>query len=115
MKHLLQALPVAVALLVTGPVLADPGKDESGHGYRRGHERSEYKQQYRDWNCKVERKWERNGDYKEERKCRSPTQEYREQPAYGYYEAAPAYMPAPRSPLPVAPGITFHGTVRIPN
>lgn len=43
--------------------MADPHKDESGHG-RRAH-----KEEYRDGHCKVERKWEGNGDYKEERKC----------------------------------------------
>jgi hypothetical protein len=102
-------------LLVTGAAFADPGKDESGHGKRRGHERSEYKETYRDWNCKVERTWKRDGDYKEERKCRSPRPEYTERPAYGYYEPEPIYAPAPRSPVYGEPGITIQGTFRLPN
>jgi len=46
------------------PALADPWKDESGHGWRGG----EYKEEYWDGRCKIERKWEKDGD-KEERKC----------------------------------------------
>ena len=30
----------------------------------------ERKQEFWDGNCKIERKWERNGEYKEERKCK---------------------------------------------
>ncbi|HEY8606067.1 MAG TPA: hypothetical protein VIM12_02995 [Noviherbaspirillum sp.] len=59
----------------------------------------------RDGNCKVERKWEKSGEYKEERKCEGPRQ--------GAYEQAPVYVPAP-PPVVVEPGITIHGTVRIP-
>ena len=76
---------------------ADPWKDESGHGrWHKGYERSErysgrrhryddnrwqrraFKEEYDDGFCKIERKWERNGEYKEERKCRGGY------PAYGY-------------------------------
>ena len=60
------ALPVLIGMGFTGQALADPDKDESGHG-RKGSR--EYKEEYWDGNCKVERKWEKNGDYKEERKC----------------------------------------------
>jgi hypothetical protein len=68
----------AIALIMlAGPALADPWKDESGKG-RWGYERGyraynmdrEYKQEYRQGNCKIERKWERNGEYKEETKCK---------------------------------------------
>ena len=70
------AMISALALLL-GPALADPHKDESGKG-RWGHDRGhraynmdrEYKQEFRQGNCKVERKWERSGDYKEEVKCK---------------------------------------------
>ena len=58
-------LPVVAAL--STPALADPDKDESGPGHR-GRDR-EYKEEYWDGDCKVERKWEKNGEYKEERKC----------------------------------------------
>ena len=89
------ALPISV--------LADPWKDESGHGKGRGHDRREFKEEYWDGNCKVERKLEKNGDYKEERKCKGPRR--------SYYEQTPVYVPAP---VVVDPGITIHGTVRIP-
>lgn len=69
----------ALALLST-PAIADPWKDESGHGkwrgeygYRDDDRRYSYgredKEEFWDGNCKVERKWERSGEYKEERKC----------------------------------------------
>ena len=94
-------------LLIALPLtaLADPWKDESGHGKGRGHDRREYKQEYWDGNCKVERKLEKNGEYKEERKCKGPR--------HGYYEQAPVYVPA-APPVIVEPGVTIHGTVRIP-
>jgi hypothetical protein len=38
--------------------------------YRSYNQDREYKQEYRQGNCKVERKWERNGEYKEETKCK---------------------------------------------
>lgn len=60
------ALPVVLGICFTGQAVADPDKDESGHG-RKGSR--DYKEEYWDGNCKVERKWEKNGDYKEERKC----------------------------------------------
>jgi hypothetical protein len=41
-----------------------------GRGYRAYNMDREYKQEYRQGNCKIERKWERNGEYKEERKCK---------------------------------------------
>lgn len=84
---------------------ADPWKDESGNGRGRDFERREFKEEYWDGNCKVERKLERNGEYKEERKCR---------PAGSvYYQPAPVYVP-PGPPIEVQPGITIHGTIRIP-
>jgi hypothetical protein len=59
---------------------ADPWKDESGKGRwggggDRGHYRSynydrEYKQEYYRGGCKIERKWEKDGGYKEETKCK---------------------------------------------
>jgi hypothetical protein len=69
-----------------GSASADPWKDESGNGrWRSGYERSydgprrgygygyerprrerrAFKQEFDDGRCKVERKWERNGEYKE--------------------------------------------------
>ena len=67
-----------ITATVAVSALADRVKDESGRGrsnYERGeyrapkHKGNEYKEEYRDGNCKIERKWERNGSYKEEWKC----------------------------------------------
>jgi hypothetical protein len=73
MRYALAAIGL-VAMFAT-PALADPRKDESGKGRWGGYERSynydrEYKQEYRQGGCKVERKWERDGGYKEETKCK---------------------------------------------
>jgi surface antigen len=57
---------LAMAAALPSPALADPDKDESGKGRER---RSEQKEEYWDGRCKVEKKWEKNGEYKEERKC----------------------------------------------
>ena len=54
------------------PAFADPDKDESGQGgyrHERRHKGGDYKEEYWDGSCKIERKWEKNGKYKEERKC----------------------------------------------
>ena len=66
-----------------GSASADPDKDESGKGrWRGGYERSydgyerprrerrAFKEEYDDGRCKVERKWEKSGEDKEEVKCR---------------------------------------------
>ena len=45
-------------------------KDDRGHGHRK-HGGHEYKEEYWDGNCKVKRKLEKDGDYKEERKCKA--------------------------------------------
>ena len=69
---------VALLALLSSPAFADPNKDESGNGrwdkhWDRGDQHyaydREYKQEFWVGNCKIERKWEHNGDYKEERKC----------------------------------------------
>lgn len=105
MKELCKfALPALVAAL---PLLAaaDSWKDESDHGNGPGHGRREFKEEYWDGNCKVKRKLEKSGEYKEERKCKAPRQVY--------YGPPPVYVPAP-PPVVVEPGVTIHGTVRIP-
>ncbi len=100
-------IPIALATLLTaaiawtGPAHADPGKDESGKGRgRAGYERGDgpgdrhgderprravraFKQEYDDGTCKVERKLEKSGEYKEEVKCRN-RQPRPYAPAYGY-------------------------------
>ena len=64
----------------TAIALADPWKDESGKGRshreltldNRGYSAGEHKEEFRSRGCKVERKWERDGGYKEEVKCDGP-------------------------------------------
>lgn len=102
MKNLpLLLLPVALLALPLTAV-ADPGKDESGHGRGHRHDRREYKEEYWDGHCKVERKFEKNGEYKEERKCKAPSA--------AHYAPAPVYVPAPAV---VEPGIRIQGTINI--
>ncbi|EBW4675943.1 hypothetical protein FNI46_09875 [Salmonella enterica subsp. salamae] len=89
MKNFARAL-LSVLLIVPMLAYADPWKDESGNGHH--HDRhgdrydKAYKTEYRDGRCKVERKWEGNGDYKEERKCRG----YDDRPSY--YDSDPAIV-----------------------
>lgn len=118
-------LVLAIAAAVPLSVAADPDKDESGHGKRR-HGR-EYKEEYWDGRCKVERKWDKHGSYKEERKCKSaahvrhapPPVVVRPQPVYVqpapiYVQPAPVYVqPAPPPAVVIDPsGVTIEGTVR---
>ncbi|WP_230559071.1 hypothetical protein [Variovorax paradoxus] len=61
----LTTLPAAGAI---SPAAADPHQDESGHGRGKGrHGGREYKEAFWDGRCKVERKSEKNGEYKEKR------------------------------------------------
>ncbi|WP_199724984.1 hypothetical protein [Noviherbaspirillum saxi] len=69
-------------------------------------ERREYQEEYRDGDCKVKRKQAKNGEYEEERKCKGSR--------HGGLQQAPIYMPASPA-IVVEPGITVHGTVRIPH
>ena len=106
---------------VSAPVRADPWKDESGHSRRGGWweergradrrggrrtGRGEERCTYDDGECRVEVKRERNGEVREERRCRGPAPYgYGPQP---YYEAPPpplphGYAPPPPPPWP-APG-----------
>ena len=101
----MNAVPVliaAISLAVSASsAYADPDRNESGHG-RYKHERhysgGEFKEEFRDGNCKIERKWERNGSFKEERKCDGPG------------HAAVAYPPAAPAPAGVIvqpPGVVI--------
>ena len=81
-------IAICAATILSGPAFADPWKDESGkgrwgyegrgyegrgyegRGYRAYNMDREYKEEYRRGNCKIERKWERDGGYKEETKCK---------------------------------------------
>lgn len=83
------ALPL---LLGTAAINARAGDKD---GYSREYKRSEYKEKYWDGPCKVERKWKKNGEYKEKRECKDRRVEY---PRYGdaYYQPAPAVVVSPQ-------------------
>ena len=93
-------LSIFVASLLAVPMyaMAAPYKDESGHGKRRhGHE---YKEEYWDGNCKVQREIKKNGEYKEKRKCK------------GYPNHYPVRSAAPIYVTPEA-GVVIHGTMHL--
>lgn len=97
----------ATVVLASLAANADSDKDERGHGrwHGRGHDKGEYKEEYWDGNCKVKRKYEKHGEYKEERKCKGAR--------HDYYEPVPGYVPV--YPVPHQnSGVTINGTVRIP-
>lgn len=89
-------LMVSLACLtMAAPLFADPPE---GRGYKKHHHegRHEYKEEYWDGDCKVERKIKRNGDYKEERKCKGAP--YREEYAYDDAPPPPTVVYAPPRP-----------------
>ena len=106
MRKVISIFFPAILATVTSIACADPDKDESGHG--RQHERRDQKVEYWDGNCKVERKFEKNGGYKEERKCKG-NQAYYPEPG-SVYTPESVYVPAP---VYVEPGgVLIQGTVR---
>lgn len=100
-------------------VLADRD-DEGGHGKHR-HGRHEYKHEYWDGNCKVKIK-QKDGEYKEERKCKAPQHVHAPAPVYVVPQPVvvapapvvvapqPVYVPAPRV---AEPGVTIRATIPI--
>ncbi len=66
-KRLLSGL-VMLTLVSAGAAQADPWKNGKGHGPS-GWRGGDWKEEYWDGACKVERKWRKDGGYKEERKC----------------------------------------------
>jgi hypothetical protein len=79
MNNFAKLLMPLTFLTLSAGAYADDWKDESGKGKR--HDRREFKEEYWDGNCKVERKM-KHGEYKEKRKCKPPKyashREYRE-------------------------------------
>ncbi len=95
----LSRLLLASALL-SGPLAAvpigahaDSWKDESGSGYDHKHHGGNYKEEYWDGACKVERKWKGNGEYKEKSKCKGG---YVTQPPAVIYQPVPAVVISPQ-------------------
>ncbi|OZI26165.1 hypothetical protein CAL26_02125 [Bordetella genomosp. 9] len=107
MKKLVAASLFACALLPLGSAQADRDKREPDEGYviADGREytdnyKGKHKDQYRDGDCEVKRKWKKNGEYQEQRKCKP--QKYVEPVVVPVYPVAPA-----------GPGITINGTAVI--
>ena len=108
-RHIFCLLP---ALLMAVPLTALADDDEDDHDQRRGHYQHQYQRQYQrdvketyyDGHCKIERKFKKNGEYKEKRKCGAP--------AYEVYQPAPIYVPAPVY-FSGNPGITINGTFQL--
>jgi surface antigen len=59
---------VLISLAFAPGVMADDEDHGRGHGHK--HHGHKHKEEYWEGNCKVERKWEKDGDYKEKRKCK---------------------------------------------
>lgn len=62
--------------------------DHGDRGHRHKHHGGSYKEEFWDGHCKVERKWKRNGEYKEKRRCG-------ERPRVYHQPAPVAVYPAP--------------------
>lgn len=71
MKRFHCCLAVLALAGASASVLADPDRDERGHGPR-GHHGGEYKESYWEGDCLVERRWKKNGKYAETRRCEAP-------------------------------------------
>ncbi|WP_225783619.1 hypothetical protein [Xenophilus sp. Marseille-Q4582] len=104
MPSSLLALLAGAALLSPALALADP--HDPGHG-QRGQGHRAHKEVYWDGPCKVERKWKKDGAYKEERKCKGPA------PGYGGPAPVPVYAPPAYGPAPDPGGLVIQGTVRL--
>ena len=73
-----------------------------------------WKDEYWDGNCKVERKWKDNGEYKEKRKCKGPARQVYIEPAPVYAVPRGVYMgamPMAVGPAPGLPGIACNRDV----
>ncbi len=72
MKHAISMAAIALAVATFGPApmaFADSDKDKSGSSVGQRDHASEYKQESRQGNCEIKRKWD-DGKYKEETKCK---------------------------------------------
>jgi hypothetical protein len=104
--------PFALTALLAGaliaPAVADPHKDESGHGRGKGrYGDREHKEEYWDRGCKVERKWEKGGEYKEERKCKGRSARAREDDGPYYASPQPGVIVQPPPAVVIQPQIVI--------
>ena len=99
MSRLLAALIFPLSILAM-PASSWAGDDDHHHHHRK--HRKEFREEYWDGNCKVERKWKRDGEYKEKRKCKDGYRHYHA-PQRPVYVAPPVvHIPQPR-PMVVLP------------
>jgi surface antigen len=66
------AFPFTLALISFGFASSAMADNDHGKGHGNKHHGREHKEEFWDGNCKVERKWEKDGDYKEKRTCNAP-------------------------------------------
>jgi hypothetical protein len=99
MKKLLATSLMAAALLPFAAARADHARDDRSGDYAVADSRG-YKDKYRVGDCEIKRKWKKNGEYKEERKCKAPR------------HVEPAAMPS-YPVAPAGPGIVVNGTAVI--
>ena len=83
-RVLSRAVLTALLAAVSIGAQAGPWKDEKHHG-------GDYKEEYWDGACKIERKWKGNGEYKEKSKCKGGPS-----PAV-IYQPAPAVIVSPQA------------------
>ena len=77
MKRILALASICVPIALIATPLTSQAHDHRHHH----HHKREHKEEYWDGQCKVERKWKSNGEYKEKRKCRDRPVVY-QQPVY---------------------------------
>ncbi|UBQ43564.1 hypothetical protein [Comamonas thiooxydans] len=99
MKKSILSLLAASILAVPMLAAADDDDDDDRRGYRQ----REYKEEYWDGNCKVEREMKKDGEYKEKRECKGGPV---------YHRRSPAYAPSPVYLSP-EPGVVIRGMMRL--
>ena len=82
----------ATAMVFSTCTYADDDDDERGRGKGRGRE---HKEEYWDGNCKVKRKWEKDGRYKEERECEGRDRRHGDEHRTVVVRPYPVAVPAP--------------------
>ena len=76
-------------MLAAAPALADDD-DRRRHRHHHHHYQGHGgKQVFYDGNCRIERKWNGHGGYKEDVKCRPPAHAYYPAPVVAYYPPPP--------------------------
>lgn len=99
--RILHGLAVASAMLISLPALSPPAEAGDRHRHGHGHYHGGGKQVFYDGPCRVERKWNGHGGYKEKSHCG-----YGYAPGYYAYPAPVYYYPPPPRYVPHGPSIS---------